>query len=196
MISGRYLSLCPILSYGLSDNNCAAPHSFTLSNLYIIERAGISSKHNATSKVLKSTASNLLKPNHGAQPLLHEWILNYFLHSQHIILLWWQDPCCTGRDRFPYQNRTFLYYTHYNRCIRKTYCVRRQFRCIHLMVASVVDVSVWITNYSVLTTRSVAADGSETRQFCIFISVLHVSFSEQRGCVIVWSISAQGYLNL
>ena len=72
MISGRYLSLCPILSYGLSDNNCAAPHSFTLSNLYIIERAGISSKHNATSKVLKSTVSNLLKPNHGAQPLLYK----------------------------------------------------------------------------------------------------------------------------
>ena len=38
MISGRYLSLCPILSYGLSDNNWAAPHSFTLSNLSIIEQ--------------------------------------------------------------------------------------------------------------------------------------------------------------
>ena len=36
-------------------------------------------------KVLKSTVSNLLKPNHGAQSLLCKFILNYFLDTQHII---------------------------------------------------------------------------------------------------------------
>ena len=39
MIADRYLISLSVLSYGLSDNNSAAPHSFPLSSLYRIERA-------------------------------------------------------------------------------------------------------------------------------------------------------------